>query len=136
VSGLQAGSELEPLVIEEVRPGPMKVMALLLRDPNPIHWDPGVVAELGLGEKPINQGPINVGYLMELAARSCGGPQNVRRFSVRFTGNVFAGDRVVCEGTVAAVDPAAGTAELRLRAVVGERSVLEGSAVVALPSGA
>jgi acyl dehydratase len=132
VSGLAAGAELDPLTIDRVDPEPMKTMALLLRDPNPIHWDVRVVKGLGLGDQPINQGPINVGYLMELASRAAGGPQNVRAFSVRFVGNVFAGDSVRCTGRVTGVDEESGIAELELEATVGERPVLAGAASVSI----
>jgi acyl dehydratase len=130
MSSLQPGAELDPLIIESVEVEPMKTMAMLLRDPNPIHWDVEVVRELGLGERPINQGPINVGYLMELAVRASGGRENVRAFRVRFTGNVLAGDRVVCSGRVISRDAQTGLVELELEATVDERAVLTGSATV------
>lgn len=130
---LKPGATLEPLVIESVDPGRMKTMAVLLRDPNPIHWDVEVVRGLGLGDRPINQGTINVGYLMELVLRAAGGPQNVKRFSARFAGNVFAGDRVVCTGRVGAVDEREGTVELELSADVDGRQVLLGSATISSP---
>jgi len=129
---MKAGDRLEPLIVESVDDGRMKTMAMLLRDPNPIHWDPEVLRELGLGERPINQGPINVGYLAELAARTAGGVDRVRRLRVRFVGNVLAGDQVVCEGSVSSVDRDRMTAELELRAAVGERAVLSGTATIAL----
>ncbi|TQC42599.1 hypothetical protein EEB14_47995 [Rhodococcus sp. WS4] len=47
-----------------VRADAMKPMALLLRDPNPIHWDAGALRALGLDERPINQGPLNVSYTL------------------------------------------------------------------------
>ena len=134
MTALEPGAALEPLVIDAVDAGPMKTMAVLLRDPNPIHWDVEVVRKLGLGERPVNQGPINVGYLMELAARTAGGPQNVRRFAVRFVGNVFAGDRVVCSGQVEAVDQASATAQLTLLAEVDGRAVLSGNATIVVPA--
>ena len=127
---LRPGTELDRLIIESVDPEPMKTMAVLLRDPNPIHWDTEVVRELGLGSRPINQGPINVGYLMELAVRAGGGRENVRAFRVRFTGNVVAGDRVICSGRVRSVDAETGLVELELEATVDERAVLTGSATV------
>jgi acyl dehydratase len=127
---LSLGAELEPLVIESVDPGRMKTMALLLRDPNPIHWDVEVVRKLGLGDRPINQGPINVSYLIDLAVRAGGGPESLRRFDVRFTGNVFAGDRVVCSGRVVGVDGGARTVELELRAEVDGKPVLTGAATI------
>jgi acyl dehydratase len=130
MSTLSEGQALEPFVVESVDPGPMKTMAVLLRDPNPIHWDVAVLGRLGLGDRPINQGPINVGYLMELAGRAAGGAANVRRFDCRFLGNVFAGDRVTCSGTVTAVDADAGTAELELSAEVDGRAVLSATATI------
>lgn len=132
MSRLREGDRLEPLVVEAVEAGPMKTMAVLLRDPNPIHWDVAVTRTLGLGDRPVNQGPINMSYLIELAARAAGGADKVRRFSVRFLGNVFAGDRVVCEGQVTSLDADTGQATLELTASVDGRPVLAGSATVSL----
>jgi len=125
---MRAGDELEPFTAV-ADPARMKTMALLLRDPNPIHWDPETTQRLGLGERVINQGPINMSYLLELAIRAAGGPEHVRRFAVRFTGNVFAGEEVVCTGRVTRV--ADGAADLELEARAGDRVVCTGSATVA-----
>ena len=57
------GDALSERVIESVDAEKMKTMALLLRDPNPIHWDVGSVRELGMGDRPVNQGPNNMAYL-------------------------------------------------------------------------
>jgi acyl dehydratase len=129
---VQAGASLEPLVIESVSAEKMKTMAAILQDPNPIHFDVDTVRELGLGDRPVNQGPINMSYLLNLVTNWAGGSRRVRRFTVRFLGNVFAGERVECSGRVVAVDHDAGSAELELQAAVGERPVLAGSATVAL----
>lgn len=133
MSALAVGDELAPLVIESVDEGRMKTMAMLLRDPNPIHWDTAVTARLGLGERPINQGPINLSYLMELAIRAAGGDRAaLKRFRVRFVGNVLGGQRVECTGSVTAVDAAAGTAELELAATADGEPVLQGDATIAV----
>lgn len=132
MSPLEPGQVLRPRVVEAVDPGPMKTMAVLLRDPNPIHWDTAVVAGLGLGTQPVNQGPINMSYLVELAVEAAGGIAGVRRFGVRFLANVVAGDRVVCTGRVVSRDDVTGTVELELEAAVGDRPVLAGTATVAL----
>ena len=42
----------------------MKTMAVLIQDPNPIHWDVESVKRLGLGSEPINQGPNNMAYVV------------------------------------------------------------------------
>jgi acyl dehydratase len=128
---LRPGDALEPLVVERVDPGPMKTMAAILRDPNPIHWDAEAVRELGLGDRVINQGPIHMGYLINLVTRVAGGAHRLRHFQVRFMGNVFAGDRVECRGRVLAVDDQARTAELEIEAVVGDRVVIAGVATIA-----
>jgi acyl dehydratase len=107
-------------------------MAALLRDPNPIHFDPEAVRRAGMGDRVINQGPINQAYLVNLVTRAAGGPDRLRSIQVRFLGNVLAGDRVECRGRVAAVDEAAGTATLEIEARVGDAPVLAGTAVVTL----
>jgi hypothetical protein len=45
-----------PLVVDAVDPGRMKTMALLLADPNPIHWDVTVNERLGLGPARVTRG--------------------------------------------------------------------------------
>lgn len=127
---LQPGQALEPHVIESVSPEPMKTMAAILDDPNPIHYDTASVRALGLGERPINQGPSNLGYLMEMLVEFAGSAERLRRVRVRFLGNVFAGERVECKGSVTSVDAAAGTAELAVDASADGRPVLSGIAVI------
>jgi acyl dehydratase len=127
---LQPGQALPPHVIESVSPEPMKTMAAILDDPNPIHYDEASVRALGLGERPINQGPSNLGYLMEMLVGFAGSAERVRRVRVRFLGNVFAGERVECSGSVTSVDAAAGTAELAVEASADGRPVLSGIALI------
>jgi acyl dehydratase len=117
-------------VIESVSPEPMKTMAAILDDPNPIHYDTASVRALGLGERPINQGPSNLGYLMEMLVEFAGSAERVRRVRVRFLGNVFAGERVECTGSVTSVDAAGRTAELAVEASADGRPVLSGFAVI------
>jgi 3-hydroxybutyryl-CoA dehydratase len=67
----------------------MKVFALLLGDPNPIHLDPDAVRRLGLGEAQINQGPSTMAMVYNLFAQTH--PHHrVRRLGVRLLANVFA----------------------------------------------
>ena len=129
--GLEAGQTLTPYVVEWVSPEPMKTMAAILDDPNPIHFDEASVRALGLGERPINQGPSNLGYLMEMLVGVGGETERLKRVRVRFLGNVFAGDRVVCSGSVVSVDTGAGLAELEVQASADGRPVLSGTALIA-----
>ena len=111
----------------------MKTMAALLGDPNPIHWDPRALAALGMADRPVNQGPLNMGYLMTMLARWAGGRDRIVDFRVRFLGNVLAGDVVRTEGTVTGLrTTAAGRVadcQIALR-IAGGEAVLSGTASV------
>ena len=72
------GERLPGLAVT-VEAAPMKPMALLLRDPNPIHLDPAAVARIGLGDRVINQGPLNAAYIWEMLERWLGDSALVRR---------------------------------------------------------
>ncbi|MEJ2865294.1 MaoC family dehydratase [Actinomycetospora flava] len=76
-----------------VRADEMKLMALLLRDPNPIHLDPDAAAAVGLGRACVNQGPANLAYaLTHVTARHPGA--TLTAFDARFRATVVAGDVV------------------------------------------
>jgi acyl dehydratase len=126
----QVGQELPPLVVEAVDPEKMKIMAALLRDPNPIHFDRHRVRALGLGDREVNQGPTNMSYLLNMVTRWSGGVSTLKSADVRLLGNVFASDRVECTGTIVAVDAQAGLVTLEVQASVDGRPVLQGSVVV------
>ena len=126
---LQVGDELPPFIVDAVDLQRMKTMAALLDDPNPIHYDVELVAQLGYGDRQINQGPITMAFMMNVVVGALG-PYELRRFSCRFLGNVFAGERVECRGTVTAVDAGTGTVELELSATAEDRQVLGGTAVI------
>jgi acyl dehydratase len=127
---VQVGQQLAPFVIESVDPEPMKTMAAILQDPNPIHFDPASTQALGMGDKTVNQGPTNVTWLTEFVQRFAGGPDRLVTIKIRFLGNVFSGDRFECTGTVTAVHAEAGTAELEVGATSDGRPALGGTAVI------
>jgi acyl dehydratase len=124
--------QVPPLVIESVDPEKMKLMAALLRDPNPIHLDAEAVKALGLGDRVINQGPTNLSYLVNMVMREFGDASRVRQIDVRFLGNVFAGDRVECSGVVTDVDPQTERITLEVRAAANDQPVLAGTIVVSI----
>lgn len=132
---LAAGDELEPLVVESVSAEAMKTVAALLHDPNPIHFDAAAVRALGMGERPVNQGPNNMGYLVAMLSRAAGGRERIRRLQLRFLGNVFAGDRVVARGRVVSVEDRDGErlaeVEVWLERADDDR-VLAGTATIAV----
>ena len=82
----------------------MRTMAALLRDPNPLHWDRDAVAALpmGLGRRTINQGPLGLGYMVNML-HAWAGPGCIRRMVTRFPQAVLDGEQVVARGTVTAV---------------------------------
>jgi acyl dehydratase len=125
---MKVGDAVEPLVVESVDTEKMKTMAAILQDPNPIHYDVDLVKRLGMGEAPVNQGPINLAFLIEMACRAGGGPESLKRIRLRFLGNVFGGERVECTGKVVAVD--GDVAELEVGATANGRPVLAGTAWV------
>ena len=82
----------------------MKTMAVLLQDPNPIHWDVRAVGRLGLGCKPINQGPNNMAYVVNALVSWFGGIEKFRNLKIRFIANVYAGDRLTVVGSITDID--------------------------------
>lgn len=133
---VQPGNRL-PSRRVEVQAWPMKVMAALLDDPNRIHWDIDNVAVLGLGHRPVNQGPSNVAYIVDMLLDWVGGdPAALQRIAVRFHGNVFAGDVVETGGVVTDVTAASGAVCARLDVWLDrpDQRVVSGSAQVLVPA--
>jgi acyl dehydratase len=101
---VQAGDEIPGWTMESVDREKMKTMAVLLEDSNLIHTDPAVVAALGLGDRPVNQGPANLAYALNMLAQWSGGFDTIADVNVRFLANVFSEDRVTAHGRVLSVD--------------------------------
>ncbi len=137
----KAGDILPCWTIEAVDPEKMKIMAALLRDPNPIHLDPAAVRALGLGDRVVNQGPVNFGYVQNMLAAWAGGPGRILAMSLRLTAIVLAGDRLAAGGRVTSVS-SGGLVECAVWLDVLERAgsplrpplrALAGTATVASP---
>lgn len=93
------GDPIPTRTIDDVGVDRMKTMAALLRDPYPVHWDPEALVAAGLDPRPINQGPLNVGYIANMLM-AWAGDGAIRRLTVTFHGRVLAGDTLVAGGTV------------------------------------
>jgi acyl dehydratase len=104
---VSVGTQLPVWRLDSVSAERMKLFAAILRDPNPIHWDPEEVAQRGLGHRTINQGPTNLGYVLNMLM-AWAGPASVREITARFTSNVFSGEAVVAGGVVTALRSAHG----------------------------
>ena len=126
-----------PTRVAHVEVEKMKTMAALLQDPNPIHWDVEAARGLGMGDRVVNQGPINMAYVMNMLVAWMGNdPSRLRALTLRFLANVFDGDTVEAGGRVVAIRQTAGErladCEVWLDVVPGSRA-LSGTATLALP---
>ena len=92
------GVPIPSLEVAHVGVDRMKTFAALLRDPYPIHWDPDAVRAAGQGERPVNQGPLNLSYVANMLM-AWAGEGSIRRLTVGFHGRVFDGDTVVAGGS-------------------------------------
>ncbi|HSG78716.1 MAG TPA: MaoC/PaaZ C-terminal domain-containing protein [Acidimicrobiia bacterium] len=100
---IEVGTEIPPFAVGEVSTEKMKTMALLLRDPNPIHWNVESVVAAGLGDRVINQGPTNKAFIVNAIIGWLGDPARLRSITVRFRGNVYGGESVEAGGVVTAI---------------------------------
>ena len=112
-STIKPGDALPPFVIESVSPDAMRDWSVFLADPNPIHLDVEVVKTKGLGDKRINQGPINVAYMMNMLMAAFPGCR-IESMDSRFLDNVYEGDRAVASGEVTAVEGNRVSCDLKL----------------------
>lgn len=125
---IKTGDTLPPFVIEAVSPDAMRDWSVFLADPNPIHLDVEVVKAKGLGDKRINQGPINVAYMMNMLMMAFPGCR-IETMDSRFLDNVYEDDRVVASGEVTSVEGSRVTCDLKLD-VDGRGTVNAGTATI------
>lgn len=129
------GSTLTPIRIDPISTETMKDWAVFLRDPNPIHLDVEVVKAKGLGDAVINQGPINVAYVMNMLLANF--PRgHIEKMANRFTDNAYGGEAVETFGTVTEITE--GTKGLHVTCEVGLKAdarsfVISGTATVFIP---
>ena len=133
---VRVGDEIPPWVMPSVRPERMRTMAAILRDPNPVHWDPEVVEKIGFGRHTINQGPLGLSYMVNML-HAWAGPRCLRRLVMRFPLVVLDGDHITARGRVTAVREEAGETLVDCDVWLdreGTAHPLEGSATVVLPT--
>jgi acyl dehydratase len=129
---LEVGAEVPPLQVT-ADPCSMMLVTLITGDPNPIHFDTGATARLGLGDRPVNQGAITMAWPVNAVMAWLRPHWRVERVRVRFQGNVFAGDTVDVGGTVADVTTGPSRARAKIDVWVRLASgkvVLDGEVVV------
>jgi acyl dehydratase len=129
------GEEIPAWTMASVSAARMRTMAAILRDPNPVHWDPRVVDRLGLGDHTINQGPLGLSYMINML-HAWTGPTSIRRIVMRFPLVILDGDCVVAQGRVTALRSENGEhladCDIWLDRE-GNEPPLEGTATVVIP---
>jgi acyl dehydratase len=96
---LSPGDTLPAVTVDDVRGHDMKLIAALLEDPYPVHFDPKAAAEQGYPAL-LNQGPVNLSYLLQPVLNACESPADLRGFDTRYESMVFAGETVEATATV------------------------------------
>jgi acyl dehydratase len=128
--------ELPGWTLDRVDPERMKLLALLLADPNPLHYDPAAARHAGFAER-VNQGPSNMAMLLNMLRAAFPGGR-VTRLRVQLRGTVLAGQAVRAGGRVVRRDrvgeAVSVTCEVYLdgpdgvRVLTGEATVLASAA--------
>ena len=132
---MKVGDVIPSWSMDRVDSARMKTMAAILRDPYPVHWDRAANEALGLGQRVINQGPLNLSYVANMLLEWAG-PTSIRRLTVSFGRPVLDGDHVVACGRVIALSVQDGEsrAECEVWLERDGEHVVDGTAVVALSS--
>lgn len=135
VDKLESEHRLPEFVVESVDAQRMKTMAAILRDPYQVHWDREATTRMGLGGRVINQGPLNLSYIIN-ALHEFTGVSAIRRLTVAFHRPVFDGDYVVAGGYVEETSRAHDSSPKRVRVWLerrkptGSEVVVSGTAIV------
>ena len=98
---MKVGDSL-PTLRHQVDPLAMADLAVILRDPNPIHLDAGAAQAAGLGDRVINQGPANLAYVINML-KAAFPTHRLERLESRYLANVRGGDVVEAGGTITRV---------------------------------
>ncbi|MFI8975232.1 MaoC family dehydratase [Nocardia asteroides] len=134
IEKIRVGTKLPERRIESVNADHIKIVALVLQDSNPIHFDLESVARAGLGDREVNQGGTTMAYVMDLLAEWAGSQRALQRISCSFRANVFAGDDVIVGGEVTEVaeDQSGLLVTCDVWADVDGRRAIQGSATLAM----
>ena len=85
--------------LKQVDSARMKILALLLADPNPVHLDPEAARLLNIADREVNQGPSNMAMVVNMLTRSWPDAE-LRQLRVRLLGQVLADDGVEVVGNI------------------------------------
>jgi acyl dehydratase len=130
------GYVIPPFVVDSVDREHIRQIALVLDDPNPIHFDLDAVATAGMGDREINQGGSTMAYIIDMITAWACTRSALQRIKCRFRDNVRAGDTVTAGGTVLEVTGGGATRQALCDVWVDRHDgarVIDGTVVVALP---
>lgn len=96
---VEVGSEMPPLVNPAVTHTHLVRYAGASGDFNPLHTDPEVGHNMGLGG-PIAHGMLIMGFLGHFVSNYLGGPAGLKRFGVRFQGMTRHHEIITCTGVI------------------------------------
>ena len=119
----QGRSPLSEITYPAVSADTMRLVAALMDDPNPIHFDAVSARKAGLGDRMVVQGPVTFGRMLVFAAKAMGGMDGVGHASIRFLSNVFEGERLTCGGSIDVSDESSNDITVECEARVGDRIV-------------
>lgn len=132
---LSEGDDLPSKTIDEIRPADTKLLAAILEDPYPPHFDPERCAELefpGL----LNQGPANLSYVLQAVFDVLESPTDLRSVDVRYHDMVFTDQTVNTSVTVKDVrtDGDARVADFAVELLTADDEVVMSGTVEAVVS--
>ena len=88
--------------LQQVDSARMKILALLLADPNPVHLDPEAARRLNIADREVNQGPSNMAMVVNMLTQTWPDAE-LRQLRVRLLGQVLADDSVEVVGNISAI---------------------------------
>jgi acyl dehydratase len=97
-AAVKEGDEIPPFVVENLSRTDLVRYAGASGDFNPIHHDQTFAEAAGLPSV-FAHGMLNAGFVSKCVGDFVG-PQNLRKFRVRFATRVWPGDTVTCKGKV------------------------------------
>lgn len=130
MTAITPGMEIPPFVVPEVRLEDIETVMHVMGDFNPVHNDLELVERLGL-RGPVNQGPANAAYIVNMILRWMPEPAALRSIRYRFHDISCPGDRLVATGTVESVEDGVVTCAVALTRSTGE-PVVTGTVVLAV----
>jgi acyl dehydratase len=103
LDGVTPGMDLGEVVFGPLKREDFKAYADASGDDNPIHQDENYARSTG-APTVFAMGMLPAGYLAHAVSDWFGGPQQLRRFKVRFTTRSWPGDEIVCTGKVDSIE--------------------------------